>query len=215
MRETDPEEELLADLLRQRSLAALDGSTAAARRLQQIDRRIRDRFERTVAVFVLDMAGFTRLTVLRGIVHYLMLIRRMRDVCVPVLRRHRGRLVKAEADNLFAWFPAVAPAVAASLEMLDRLSEINAQTDDESDVQVSIGIGWGPTLVMGHDMWGSEFNFASKLGEDLAGAGEILLTGAAHRELRGGPYRFRRRPVNVSGMPYDAWLLRLTAHGGR
>jgi len=215
MRGTDPEERFLADLLRERSRVALDGSTAAARRLRQIDRRIRERFERTVAVFVLDMAGFTRLTLLRGIVHYLMLIRRMQDACVPVLRRHRGRLVKAEADNLFAWFPAVAPAVEASLEMFDRLSEINAPTDDESDVQVSIGIGWGPTLVMAHDMWGGEFNFASKLGEDLAGAGEILLTGAAHRELRGSPYRFRRRPVNVSGMPYDAWQLRLTGRGGR
>ena len=211
----DRDEKFLAEQLRERSRASLDGSTAAAQRLQQIDRRIRQRFERSVAVFVLDMAGFTRLTVLRGIVHYLMLIRRMQDVCVPVLRRHRGRLVKTEADNLFAWFPGVDGAVAASLEMFDRLSEVNMQTDDESDVQVSIGIGWGPTLVMGHDMWGSEFNFASKLGEDLAGAGEVLLTTAAHRELRGSPYRFRRRPVTVSGMPYDAWLLRLTARGGR
>lgn len=215
MRGIEPDEKFLADLLRRRSQVALDASTDAARRLQEIDRRIRARFERTVAVFVLDMAGFARLTVLRGIVHYLMLIRRMQDTCVPVLQRHRGRLVKTEADNLFAWFPSVRQAVAASLEMLDRLSEVNASTDDESDVQISIGIGWGPTLVLGHDMWGSEFNFASKLGEDLAGAGEILLTGAAHRELRGTPYRFRRRPVNVSGMPYDAWLLRLTARKER
>jgi class 3 adenylate cyclase len=215
MRSIDTDEVFLAEQLRQRSRASLDGSTAAARRLQEIDKRIRRRFERTVAVFVLDMAGFTRLTVLRGIVHYLMLIRRMQDVCLPALRRHRGRLVKTEADNLFAWFPSVDRAVAAALEMLDRLSEVNMQTDDESDVQVSIGIGWGPSLVMAHDMWGSEFNFASKLGEDLAGAGEVLLTDAAHRELKGGPYRFRRRPVNVSGMPYDAWLLRLTARAGR
>ncbi|MBN1770417.1 MAG: adenylate/guanylate cyclase domain-containing protein [Deltaproteobacteria bacterium] len=215
MHTSDPDEKFLADLLRQRSRAALEGSTAAARRLQEIDRRIHRRFERTVATFVLDMAGFTRLTVLHGIVHYLMLIRRMQDVCVPVIRRLRGRLVKTEADNLFAWFPSVDRAVAASLQMFDRLSEINMQTDDESDVQVSIGIGWGPTLVMGHDMWGSEFNFASKLGEDLAGAGEVLLTTAAHHELRGNPYRFRRRPVVVSGMPYDAWLLRLTARGRR
>ncbi len=123
--------------------------------------------------------------------------------------------MKTEADNLFARFDGVREAVDASVAMLERLSEANMATDDESDIQISVGIGWGPTLVLEHDMWGGEFNLASKLGEDLAGAGEVLLTSAAHRALGRSAYAFRRRPVTVSGMPYNSYLLRLRAPAAR
>ena len=83
------------------------------------------------------------------------------------------------------------------------------------DIQISVGIGWGPTLVLERDMWGAEFNLASKLGEDLAGAGEVLLTSSAHRALGRSPYAFRRRTVTVSGMPYNSYLLRWHARAVR
>ncbi|MBI5486742.1 MAG: adenylate/guanylate cyclase domain-containing protein [Deltaproteobacteria bacterium] len=197
-------------------------------RIAALDRRICRRFERDVAIFVLDMSGFTRITVARGILHYLMMIHRMRELCSPIVRRHRGVVVKVDADNLFARFPSVHHAVEAAMHIADRLAEANLDTDDESDIHVSIGIGWGPTLVLEHDLWGSDFNIAAKLGEDVAGAGEIWLTAAAHRVLSSPPVRtrhqaprtnngagsagaslrFRRRPLTLSGMPYTAWLLR-------
>jgi adenylate cyclase len=201
----------LARLLHEREKWAYDGSVAGSRALAAQERRIRRRFERQAAIFVLDMSGFTRITIERGILHYLMMIHRMRELCAPCVTRHRGVVVKTEADNLFARFPTVRRAVDAALDMLEVLGEANVETEDESDIQISVGIGWGPTLVLEHDMWGSEFNLASKLGEDIASAGDVLLTGAAHGALRGAPFRFRRRPITVSGMPYTAYLLRLRA----
>jgi adenylate cyclase len=205
------DEKALTRLLHERERWAYETSVAGASALAAHDRRIRRRFEKPAAIFVLDMSGFTRITIERGILHYLMMIHRMRELCSPCVVRHRGVVVKTEADNLFARFPTVRHAVEASLDMFEVLGEANVQTDDESDIQISVGIGWGPTLVLDHDMWGSEFNLASKLGEDTAGAGEVLLTGAAHGALRGSPFRFRRRPITVSGMPYTAYLLRLRA----
>ena len=194
-----------------------DADERSDARVAALDRRICRKFERQVAIFVLDMAGFTRITVARGILHYLMMIHRMRELCVPVVRRHRGVVVRTEADNLFARFPTVSHAVDTSLDILDRLGEANLETDDESDVHVSVGIGWGPTLVLDRDLWGSEFNLAAKLGEDIAGANEIWLTGAARRALSDAPgraaLRFRRRALTLSGMPYTAWLLRPHARG--
>jgi class 3 adenylate cyclase len=207
------DERILAELLARRSeccrAADEDADERHDERVGEVDRRICRRFERRVAVFVLDMAGFTRITVARGILHYLMMIHRMRELCTPLVRRHRGVVVKTDADNLFAHFPTVRCAVDASLDILDRLGEANLDTDDESDVHVSVGIGWGPTLVLDRDLWGSEFNLAAKLGEDIAGANEIWLTGAARRALPPGrTHRFRRRALTLSGMPYTAWLLR-------
>jgi adenylate cyclase len=209
------DEKVLSDMLAERARHAHESSAESSRRLMALDQRIRRRFEQTVAIFVLDMSGFTRITLERGILHYLMMIHRMRELCGPCVRRYGGQVVKSEADNLFARFDGVREAVDASVAMLARLSEANVETDDESDIQISVGIGWGPTLVLQRDMWGSEFNLASKLGEDLAGAGEVLLTSAAHRALRRSPYAFRRRPVTVSGMPYNSYLLRFHTSAGR
>jgi class 3 adenylate cyclase len=209
------DEKVLSGMLAERARHAHDSSAESSRRLMALDQRIRRRFEKTVAVLVLDMSGFTRITLERGILHYLMMIHRMRELCGPCVRRCGGRVVKTEADNLFARFDGVREAVDASVAMLERLSEANVATDDESDIQISVGIGWGATLVLQRDMWGSEFNLASKLGEDLAGTGEVLLTAAAHRALGRSRYTFRRRPVTVSGMPYSSYLLRWHARAGR
>jgi class 3 adenylate cyclase len=197
--------------LRERARIESGASPDAARRIRDLDGQIRRRFERTVAPFVLDMAGFTRLTLARGILHCLTMICRMRDLCGPVIARRRGAVVRIEADNLFAHFPRVRDAVDAAADVQEVLAAANVGTADDSDVHVGIGIGWGPTLVFERDMWGLEFNLASKLGEDLAGAGEVFLTTAARRAVEDEPYRFRRVRLAVAGRPHTAWLLRLQA----
>ena len=75
--------------------------------LTEIDRAIRDRFTRTLAVLVLDMSGFSRLTHRYGVVHFLAMIQRMHDLVLPVVEapRYGGRLLKLEADNVYAVFP--------------------------------------------------------------------------------------------------------------
>jgi class 3 adenylate cyclase len=60
--------------------------------------------ERTV--FVLDMSGFSLLTQKYGIIHYLSMVRRMQLTAQPIIESHGGRVVKFEADNCFAVFPA-------------------------------------------------------------------------------------------------------------
>jgi hypothetical protein len=80
-------------------------------------------------------------------------------------------VVKTEADNLFATFDTVPMAFAAAVAILESLSLANAILPEDWDVHVGIGIGFGKLLVIGHeDVYGSEMNLASKLGEDLAEA---------------------------------------------
>ncbi|HSQ21131.1 MAG TPA: adenylate/guanylate cyclase domain-containing protein, partial [Blastocatellia bacterium] len=52
------------------------------------------------------------------------------------------------------------------------------------DIVGSIGIGYGATLVIDEeDIFGAEVNIACKLGEDVAGKSEILLTQSAYAAL--------------------------------
>ena len=157
----------------------LDERLRNPERAEEIDARIRATFEREVTTFVLDMSGFSRLVQRYGIIHYLAMIRRMRSVVGPAVEMCRGSVVKFEADNCFAVFESPDDALEACRMIHERLEVLNRETPDESDVFVCIGIGHGPILLACDDMYGNELNLASKLGEDTAEKGEVLLTQAA------------------------------------
>src|SRR5262245_60504334 len=95
--------------------------------LAEIDRRIRDRFTRTLSMLVLDMSGFSRLTHRYGIVHFLAMIQRMHELVLPVVTapRHAGRLLKLEADNVYAVFPDAPLALDAAIEVQRKLDAAN------------------------------------------------------------------------------------------
>ncbi len=155
-------------------------NAAPAETRPQVERELRERFEVEKAVFALDMSGFS-LTVRReGILAYLGMIRRMQLITTPIIATHGGDIVKHEADNVLAVFDETASAVRAGLEIQAQLL---AQTGDRP-IRVSIGIDFGRFLhVPGRDCFGDAVNTAFKLGEDLADAGELLITRCARDHL--------------------------------
>ena len=180
--------------------------------LADLDREIWGAFGETHAVWVLDMCGFSRLTMRYGITHFLSMIHRLHGIVRPIIARHEGRVVKTEADNVFAVFGAVAAAVAAARDVQEQLATANVFLPEDWDLHASIGMGYGEILMVeDDDCYGHELNLASKLGEDVAAAGETLLTEAAHeRLLAEGPTTtpsFEPRPVTVSKMTIRAWAL--------
>jgi adenylate cyclase len=149
-----------------------------------IDRQLRDSFERKDAILVLDMVGFSRLTVEYGIIHYLAMIHQMAEAARPAVTGNGGVVIKQEADNLFAIFDDPKRALDSALDIFRAFDAVNSVVPPERDIYGSIGIGYGETLVIDEeDIFGSEVNIACKLGEDLAGKSEILLTPAAYAAL--------------------------------
>jgi len=151
-------------------------------------------------VLVLDMAGFSMSVQRHGIIHHLAKIHRMRDIVGEVTESLRGVVVKFEADNAFLTFGTVATAICAALCAKDRFAESNRVTAKEDGIEASIGIGYGPIILADHDFYGDEVNLASKLGEDLAENGEVLLTQAAAKAFKGAKYRLKRLDLTVSGV---------------
>lgn len=146
-------------------------------RRQALDAEIWHAFGADHAVLVLDMSGFSELSNRYGVVHYLSMVRRMQQTAAPIVNRYSGTLVKFEADNCFAMFPDVAGAIQAAFELNDAFQTANQATPDELDIRIACGIDFGSILVLpGLDFFGNAVNRACKLGEDLAGPGEILVT---------------------------------------
>lgn len=176
---------------------------------QKIEHSLWDEFGAEYAVFVLDMSGFSLLTRKYGIVHYLSMVRRMQMTTEPIVKSYGGFMIKYEADNCFAVFPNPLSAVNAAIAMQHAFRAENLLTSDDLDIHISCGIDYGKILVVGHeDCFGDPVNRASKMGEDLAVAGEILVTKEAMQMIPAtAGIKAREMNVSISGITIPAYLI--------
>jgi adenylate cyclase len=161
------------------------------------------------AVFVLDMSGFSMLTRKYGIVHYLSMVRRMQLTTEPIVKSYGGFMIKYEADNCFAVFPDPLSAVNAAIAMQHAFSAANLLTSEDLDIHISCGIDFGKILIIGHeDCFGDPVNRASKIGEDLAAAGEILITTEAMQMIPvEAGIKAHEMSVSISGITIPAYMI--------
>ena len=176
---------------------------------RRIEDSLWDEFGAEYAVFVLDMSGFSLLTRKYGIVHYLSMVRRMQVTTEPIVKSYGGFMIKYEADNCFAVFPDPLSAVNAAIAMQHAFSAENLLTSEDLDIHISCGIDYGKILIVGHeDCFGDPVNRASKMGEDLAVAGEILVTKEAMQMIPANTgIKAREMNVSISGITIPAHLI--------
>jgi adenylate cyclase len=172
----------------------------------EIDAEINATFRQNHAILVMDMSGFSRTTIRYGIIHFLAMIHRMHVIVKPIISEHGGTIVKEEADNIFAVFSDVKSAVEAAIDSVKQTAAANTTLPPEMDIYLCIGIGCGEVLMLEEeDMYGSEFNLASKLGEDLAQRGEILLTSAAFEKFESEKENWEKVEFSISGLELVAY----------
>jgi len=160
-------------------------------------------------VFVLDMSGFSLLTRKYGIIHYLSMVRRMQLTAEPIVKTYGGSMIKFEADNCFAVFPDTLSAVHAAIALQLAFDASNLLTSDEFDVHIACGIDCGKILIIGNeDCFGDAVNRACKLGEDVAAAGEILVTQDAIKTIKSElDFKLREVNISVSGITIPAYAI--------
>ena len=174
-----------------------------------IEASLWDEFGAEYAVFVLDMSGFSMLTRKYGIVHYLSMVRRMQMTTEPIVKSYGGFMIKYEADNCFAVFPDPLSAVNAAIAMQHAFNAENLLTSEDLDIHISCGIDYGRILIIDHeDCFGDPVNRASKMGEDLAAAGEILITKEAMQMIPAeAGIKALEMNVSISGMTIPAYMI--------
>ena len=175
----------------------------------QIEQVLWEVYGAEYAVFVLDMSGFSLLTRKYGIVHYLSMVKRMQKTTEPIVKSYGGIMIKYEADNCFAVFSDPLSAVNAAIAMQYAFRAANLVTADDLDIHISCGIDYGKILIVGHeDCFGDPVNRASKMGEDLANSGEILITKEAMQMIPPeAGIKSRELNVSISGITIPAYLI--------
>ena len=144
---------------------------------ESIREGIWERFGTEGAVFISDMASFSSTSRKIGVLHFLKMIHRARQIIAPVIEANNGTLLKCDADNCYAFFEKTDDAIRASFDVNRALFKANDAFGIGEQIYLSVGIDFGRVLLAGDiDFFGDPVNTASKLGEDLAVREEVLVT---------------------------------------
>ncbi|WP_435660125.1 adenylate/guanylate cyclase domain-containing protein [Leisingera caerulea] len=138
---------------------------------------------RLAAIFVLDIAGFSRLMAEDDAGTLNQVLAQQQSLIAPAIRSHQGRIVKLMGDGVLAIFPSVISAVEAA-------AEVQAGAARNRHLQPRIGITLGEVLIAQGDVYGDDVNIAARL-EALAPLGGVALSAAAYGQVQGRiPYAF-------------------------
>ena len=172
-----------------------------------VERRICEAFETDRAVLALDMSAYSFSVRRGGVLPHLCRIRRMQSVCSPLIVRHRGQVVRQIADNILAVFKTSAEAIQAAIAINEAVASKHGSLEDDRLCPVAIGIDCGKLLLVPeYDCFGDAVNIAFKLGEDVARAGEILITENARAQAGdAGAFPLEELQISVSGLEVHAY----------
>jgi class 3 adenylate cyclase len=142
-----------------------------------IDKKIWDLFGNQYAIVFTDMVGFTKISSEKGIIESVSKIYTMFKILFPCIEKHNGILLSTIADSMLIVFKKLNNAIKCSIAM--------QKTSSENSIELCIGIGYGKILKIGDsEVFGSEVNIASKLGEDIAKKDEILVSENVYKKLK-------------------------------
>jgi class 3 adenylate cyclase len=158
---------------------------------KDIEQQVWDMFGKKATILVTDMSHFSQVTNELGIVYYLGMIKKMQDIIAMSVSRHQGQVIKFAADNSFSIFETVDQAIAAIIEVNQKMSLENRNSVESRDIKICAGIDYGDFLnINDKDLYGACVNFASLLGEDTAKPWEILVSDKACNLVKNTQYQF-------------------------
>jgi len=168
------------------------------------DSDVADRHTRELSIMMADSSGFTRFTREHGILAFLAAMTTAYDVLVPLIES-RGVVLSHNADNVLAIFEAPDDAVETAIEMQRTMARRNSSLAESQRFHICIGIDHGPVIRLTDNVYGHHVNVAAKVGEDLAGRDEVLITAGVNRLLAPGIKRGYSRSADLGGAAVELY----------
>lgn len=139
---------------------------------------------RLAAIVAADVVDYSRLVGENeeGVIAQLRAHRR--ELIDPALARHGGRVANTAGDSLLIEFASVVEATRFAIAMQEGMAERSRDVPETSRIAFRIGIHVGDVMPEGQDLLGDGVNIAARI-ETLCAPGSILLSEAAHAQIRG------------------------------
>jgi len=140
---------------------------------------------RAAAILIADIAGYSRMMEGAQTRTLTDLIALRREVWIPAISAHGGRVANTAGDAILAEFAGSVAALACALDLQAAMLRRNARLDEARHMLARIGLAVGEVLVGADgDVFGEDVNLAARL-QSLAEAGGICASDRL-RESVGG-----------------------------
>lgn len=109
---------------------------------------------RLAAIAVADVVGYSRLMEADEAGTLAAMKERRKAILDPVVRGHEGRVIKTMGDGVLLEFASAVNAVAAAVELQEKMAEANAGLGEDRCILLRIGINLGALIGEGSDIYG-------------------------------------------------------------
>jgi serine/threonine protein kinase len=179
-------------------------------RRDELDRAVKAKFQRVLAVMFTDLKGSTAIAETSGDLAVRSMLKKYHDLCLIAVNRHGGTLVKTIGDGSLSHFEDAAAACRAACDIQRGMEEINLSKQYKTILLARIGIHTGECIIEKNDIFGDVVNTASRF-ESAANPGEILISEDTYNAVgdRSEFYSRFDREVTLKGksMPFKAYVV--------
>jgi adenylate cyclase len=135
-----------------------------------------DRVERRLsAIFVADVAGYSRLMGADEEGTHARLNEHLRALVYPEIEEHGGRIIRSAGDGILVEFASVVNAMRCAVAVQRGMITRNTDVPTEKRIEFRIGINAGDIIIEGGDIFGDGVNVAARL-EALCEPGGICVS---------------------------------------
>ena len=106
-----------------------------------------------------------------------------REIVDPMIKEHRGRMVRVTGDGLLVEFASVVDAVRCAVDTQREMALRNAEVPPDQRIEFRIGINLGDIMNDEEDIYGDGVNVAARL-EALAPPGGICVSRVVRDQVR-------------------------------
>jgi TolB-like protein len=138
---------------------------------------------RLTAIMAADVVGYSRLVDLDEQGTLAALRERRKTILEPLVRGHRGHIVKLMGDGVLVEFASAVNAVTCAVDLQNRFAAANQGLPEDRHIVLRIGINLGDVVVEGGDLFGDGVILAVRL-QAMAGPGDICVSGSVYDQVK-------------------------------
>ena len=151
-------------------------------RREQLDRAMKEKFQRVLTVMFTDLKGSTAIAETSGDIVVRGMLKVYHDLCTESVKANGGTLVKTIGDGSLSHFTDALAACRAAAAIQRGMETLNLSKKFKTLLLARIGLHTGECILEKNDIFGDVVNTAARF-ESAANPGEILISEDTYNAL--------------------------------